>query len=316
MAAHRSKRANSLGLRREPSDTIQITTWNVQGIHSCNSPANEYGFRRYIEAEDAAIVVLTEVRERRAKLEADPNLDFLRKLYPYRYWGELCAVLSKIKPLSVTFGFPEGKALDQEEAQKRAITVEYKNTFVLGTYVPNSGQNGGKLARRRAWATDFEPHIRNLDAKKPVIWTGDFNVVLPDKDPNTGKDKFHLSLDLEYPRMCFQDQTPGTHPLEIESHKQLLERKPDPRNPSRPSAEPIFVDVWRTIHPTGREFTHEGPRYKGWRLDGFIVSERFVCHVRKCLIRHEVKQELCQPGKACSDHWPCWISLELEPGEL
>ncbi|KAK4050658.1 hypothetical protein OIV83_003384 [Microbotryomycetes sp. JL201] len=246
---------NPLGLRREPKDTIQLTTWNVQGIVSCNKASNDHGFRRYIEAENAHIVVLTEVHETRATLESDLQFDFLRKLYPYRYWGHMCGVLSKIEPVDVTFGFPEGNALDKMEAASRAITVEYKTVFVLGTYVPNSGANGSKLDRRRAWAKDFERHIRQLDPKKPVIWTGDFNVVVPDKDKDTGRDKVNLSLDLEKPSMCFTSQQPGTHPLEIQWHKELIERKPDARNPRRPSADPIFVDVWRLIHPKGREFT-------------------------------------------------------------
>lgn len=32
------------------------------------------------------------------------------------------------------------------------------------------------MDRRKEWNASFEAHIRSLDAKKPVIWTGDLNV--------------------------------------------------------------------------------------------------------------------------------------------
>ncbi|KAK4055037.1 hypothetical protein OIO90_003378 [Microbotryomycetes sp. JL221] len=237
---------NPLGnsLRREPKDTVQITTWNVQGIISCNSAAKEFGFRKYIEAENAHVVVLTEVRERRDALEQDEGFEFLRRMYPHRYWTHLCAVLSKIEPVGVTIGFPEGNNGSRSEHVDRAVTLEFKSMFLIGTYVPNSGGNG------------------MLDKVKPVIWAGDFNVVMPDVD------KPQLSLDLEKPTMCFTSKQPGTLSLEIEWHKDLLKRKPgmswivhavlisdhcdtlkDPKIPARSSAEPIFVDVWRLIHP-------------------------------------------------------------------
>lgn len=51
-------------------------------------------------------------------------------------------------------------------------------------------------------------------------------------------------------------------------------------------------------------------------VDGFIVSERFLYRVRKCLIRYEVKNKFW-PAEgvvglgALSDHWPVLLSLEM-----
>lgn len=53
-----------------------------------------------------------------------------------------------------------------------AITLEFKECFLLATYVVNAGAEFKSLDKRKDWAADFEPYIRSLDAKKPVIWTG------------------------------------------------------------------------------------------------------------------------------------------------
>lgn len=35
---------------------------------------------------------------------------------------------------------------------------------------------------KKEWNTAFEQYLRELDAKKPVIWAGDFNVAPTEKD--------------------------------------------------------------------------------------------------------------------------------------
>lgn len=61
-------------------------------------------------------------------------------------------------------------------------------------------------------------------------------------------------------------------------------------------------------------FRHTSKKFSGWRLDGFILSERIKWRVRRCEIRHEV-QELfgsMSLGGRGSDHWPVWLQITGE----
>ncbi|ORY84677.1 Endonuclease/exonuclease/phosphatase [Leucosporidium creatinivorum] len=318
---------------REPADTTQITTWNMKSLDSDKEKKHDYPFRKYIEAEQAHIVVLTETHQTPSKLpfDEDPEFKFLKPLYKHRYWRGKIAILSKYKPLMVIYGFPDGTKYDPAEAQERIICLEFEHHFLLGTYVPNSGTNFGHIHLRKAWNEDFIPYVRSLDARKPVVWTGDFNVVRAD-------DSGIRSDDLERSAVCWGNAG-GTHEAEREAHEALLGKQEELMNPRRPG--PKFVDVWRFIHPTAREYTHFTKKTFAWRLDGFIVSQRLLWRVRKCEIRHEVglqslppllipisppirlassvkEKLLSPPGNAtpASDHWPCWLSLEMEEEDV
>ncbi|BGP34527.1 hypothetical protein JCM10296v2_006349 [Rhodotorula toruloides] len=303
---------NPLFFYREPKDTIQISTWNVAGLESCNAEKWNFGFRLYVEAEDPHILAITEVNEKDAEavFESHPNFEFLRARYPYRYWAHRVAIVSKLEPVCPpVYGFPEGKKYDPEDARARAITLEFKECFLLATYVVNAGAEFKSLDKRKDWAADFEPYIRSLDAKKPVIWTGDFNVIRT-ITPDTTE-----SNDLQWGAQVFGKYS-GTSQFERDAHERLLGDQPWLENPRRPG--PKFVDVWRLIKgEKWRQYTHSSKKVGGWRLDGFIVSERFLHNVRKCEIRQEVKRQFWPPkdsvGKgALSDHWPVWLSLEME----
>ncbi len=42
--------------------------------------------------------------------------------------------------------------------------------------VPNSGRGLVRLKYRQKWNSDFLKYIKDLDSKKPIIYTGDLNV--------------------------------------------------------------------------------------------------------------------------------------------
>ncbi|GAA5984955.1 hypothetical protein JCM10908_002466 [Rhodotorula pacifica] len=303
---------NPLVFYREPKGTTQISTWNVAGLASCNAEKWKFGFRLYVEAEDPHILAITEVNEQdpSSLFETDPNFEFLRLRYPYRFWSRKVAIVSKFKPVSPPiYGFPEGTRYPAEDARDRALTLEFESCFLLATYVPNSGAEFKQLPRRQNWAADFEPFLRSLDEKKPVIWTGDFNVVraISPERPNETND---LQWSQNWGKVA------GTHQVERDAHERLLGPQPWLKDPKRPG--PLFVDIWRLIHgPDWRQYTHSSKKLGGWRIDGFIVSERFLWRIRKCEIRQDVKRKFW-PAKdvvklgALSDHWPVWLSLEME----
>ncbi|XP_039301239.1 recombination repair protein 1-like, partial [Nilaparvata lugens] len=79
---------------------------------------------------------------------------------------------SKVKPIEVKFGL--GSAEFDDEG--RVITAEFEKFFLVNTYVVNAGAGLKTLSKRLKWDELFRNHLKELDAKKPVILTGDLNV--------------------------------------------------------------------------------------------------------------------------------------------
>lgn len=105
----------------------------------------------------------------------------LKARFPYQYWSisstkgySGTAILSKREPVSVTKTLPGHP--DPELCKGRIVTLEFENAHLVGTYVVNAGQDLKTLPKKEEWNQHFETYIRELDAKKPVIWTGDLNV--------------------------------------------------------------------------------------------------------------------------------------------
>ncbi|GAA5846116.1 hypothetical protein JCM5353_004659 [Sporobolomyces roseus] len=303
--------------KREPFDTLQIATWNVASLSTANEVKWGCAFRMYLEAEDPHILTITEVKERDSNVfEQGREWAFLRNRYPYRYWANQAAVISKFRPVSeAIFGFPDGQEFDEQEGKERIITLEFKECYLIGAYVPNSGHNFQHIERRRKWNTDFSSFLLSLDLKKPVIWSGDFNVVRPYTTPKpyNRATSDHTSPDLQW--HINWRKLAGTHADEIKAHEELLDGK-------GPASKRRFRDVWRLINGEDtRKYTHTSKQYGGWRIDGFIVSERFLHRIRACEIRYAWKN-VYWPDKdsegigAASDHWPVWLSLEMERGEF
>ena len=124
----------------------------------------------------------------------------------------------------------------------RYICLEYDRYFVINLYVPNTGTD--RLdARATGWDEPLRSHLRDLDAKKPVILLGDFNVS-------------HTTLDLTHPefmatsgrgRGVYAPQA-GVRELEREGFGRLL----------REGGVGGFVDVFRDREPTNRQCSWRG----------------------------------------------------------
>ncbi|KAL8293095.1 hypothetical protein RQP46_000789 [Phenoliferia psychrophenolica] len=264
--------------------SVRIAAWNVCGIKACEKK----GLIAYVVAEDADILVLTETKT------GEPSIAELSERYPHRYWGvdpkkgnAGTAVLSKLEPLEVTFGFPDSTE-PQAESAGRIVTLEFEKTYVVGTYVQNAGQKLATLDKKEAWNVAFEKYLRILDAKKPVIWTGDLNVVPTERDIRNWKTNYN--------------KTAGCTDSEINAFNAQL-------NPPVDSGHKKLVDVWRHLHPDLEgHYTYYSYRFQcrvkgiGYRLDFFVLSEQLVEKVKQCEIRLEVY--------GASDHVPVVLDIE------
>jgi exodeoxyribonuclease-3 len=119
---------------------------------------------------------------------------------------------------------------------------------------------------------------RNLDKKKPVIVCGDFNVA-------------HKEIDLARPKANVKNA--GFSPEERASFQEHLDAG--------------FVDTFRLFNQEPEQYTWWSYRMNarakniGWRIDYFLVSERFKKQLKDAFILNKVMG---------SDHCPVGIEIK------
>lgn len=271
-----------LKLTPKPKGSSRIASWNIISLKSSMGK----GLIRYIEAEDADVVFLSET-----KCNDVPMLPNLKERYPFQTWGigktkgyAGVALLSKIKPIKVTTGLPTG----DQDTKARLITAEFENHILCGTYVVNAGEKLKSMPAKVQWNERFSAHLADCDKRKPTIWTGDLNVVLDARDLSKASEKWNKSA--------------GYTATECDHHRRVL------AGTAVEGAKP-YVDIWRERHPDAiGHFTYFGFRGQcrqkgiGWRLDSFIIPERIKDSVVDVGIRHTVY--------GASDHLPIYMDIK------
>ena len=249
---------------------MKLVSWNVNGLRACLGK----GFLDYIAAENPDIVCLqeTKLQPEQAVFDLDGYHRFFHSADKKGYSGT--AVLTKTEPLSVTYDFGE----DLHRHEGRVITAEYEDFYLVCCYTPNSQDGLKRLAYRLQWEDDLRAYLKELDAKKPVVYCGDLNVA-------------HTEIDLKNPKS--NRQNPGFSDEERAKMTELLADG--------------FVDSFRALYPDAvGAYSWWSYRFNarannaGWRIDYFIVSERLRERIREAAIRSEVYG---------SDHCP--VVLEL-----
>lgn len=253
---------------------IKIASWNVAGFAAIMGK----GFLNYVAAEDPDILCLQETKIEEAKA--------LKEKLPSGYHAYFYAagqkghhgtgLLSKIKPISVT----KGLGIDIHDTEGRAITAEYDKFYVVTTYTPNASRGLVNLDYRvNKWDVDFLQYLKKLEEKKPVIWCGDLNVA-------------HQEIDLKNPKG--NKKTAGFTIEERESFTKILSNG--------------FVDTFRHFYPDQKDaytfwsyMSDARNKDVGWRLDYYIVSQKFMPSVKATAIRKHIQG---------SDHAPIVLLIE------
>lgn len=256
-------------------NTMKIISFNVNGIRAILGK----DFERDFATLNPDILVLEET-----KFSEDLHLDFPFAPAGYQsYWTVSkftkgysgVAVFSRLQPLSVTYGL-EGEKYDDEG---RVITLEFPSFYLVGAYVPNSGEGLKRLSFRLGFEEDLRAYMKELDAKKPVILTGDLNVA-------------HEEIDLK--NASSNVQTAGFTPDERAAFTRLLACG--------------FVDTFRTLYPAKVQYSWWSYRFRareknaGWRIDYFVVSQRLMPLVKDSTIHNEI---------GGSDHCPVELDIAL-----
>lgn len=249
---------------------MKLISWNVNGIRACLTK----GFMDYFNEMDADFFCIQETKCQAGQV--DLQLDGY-----YQYWNYAekkgysgTAIFTKHEPMSVRYGVGE----EESEFEGRIITLEYADFYLVNVYTPNAKRDLSRLAYRIEWEEKLADYLRGLDAVKPVIYCGDLNVA-------------HRDIDLKNAK-----SNQGNSGVTVEE-----------RGAMTALLESGFVDSFRYFYPD-RENIYTWWSYMskvrerniGWRIDYFIVSERFVERLKGAHIHDHVLG---------SDHCPVVLKL-------
>ncbi len=249
---------------------MKLISWNVNGFRAVLGK----GFAEIFKTLDADIFCLQETKMQPGQAEFSPE-----GYFQYWYSAEKkgysgTAVFTKREPLSVSYGI--GK--EEHSHEGRAITLEFETFYLVNVYTPNSQNELARLDYRMQWEDDLLAYLKELDAKKPVVYCGDLNVA-------------HNEIDLKNPKT--NRNSAGFSDAERAKMTRLLQSG--------------FVDTFRYFYPdaTGAYtwwsyFRKARATNAGWRIDYFIVSER---------LKEQMKDALIYADVMGSDHCP--VGLEL-----
>lgn len=237
---------------------MRFVSFNVNGIRAIVKK----NFNEDFTSLDADLFFLEETKLSDDKFPVSfPGYDlyFTNSKVKKGYSG--VAVFTRKKPLSIHYGLTNG----EYDEEGRVITLEYPTFYFVGAYVPNSGEE----LKRLPFRMEFEEHLLNylkmLDSKKPVIYTGDLNVA-------------HEEIDLKNPST--NHHSAGFTDEERQKMTILLNNG--------------FIDTFRHFHPAEVKYSwwsyrfHAREKGIGWRIDYFIVSERYISQVTKSEILNDI----------------------------
>lgn len=255
---------------------MKIACWNVNGIRA----VAKKGFYEVLDNLDVDILCLQET-----KAQDDQVSEVLFGIDGYSHvsnsavkkgYSGTCIITRK-EPISVT----KGLGIEEHDTEGRVLCAEYDDFYLVTVYTPNSGSALVRLPYRQGWDKEFAEYLVKLDKIKPVICCGDFNVA-------------HQEIDIARPKPNY-NKTSGYTQKEIDGFSALLERG--------------FTDSFRSMYPEKVQYSWWSYRGSaranniGWRLDYFVVSNRFMEQVTNSEILPEI---------TLSDHCPILLSTTTQ----
>ncbi len=244
-------------------------------------------FAPFIKKYKPDVLCLQETKAQQHQSEVDlPDYE--------EYWNSATkpgysgtAIFSKTKPLSVILGLPEKIAkkygLNDDKygdpnTEGRVTTAEYEDFYVVSVYTPNAKDDLSRIPlRHKKWDPAFLEYVKELEKKKPVIFSGDLNVA-------------HEPDDLARPKENVGKK--GFTQQEREGIDKIISAG--------------FVDTFRIFtkgngHYTWwSHFANARARNIGWRIDYIFVSQKLAKKVKSAKILPEVLG---------SDHCPVLIEI-------
>jgi len=273
-----------------------LISWNIDSINAAltSSSARALLSQEVLKKLGSYHADIIAIQETKLPAEgpSDKHLELLAEYFP----GYKLEWLSSVPPAKKGYAgtmilYRDGlsprrleaklNAPDTMDDEGRLLTLEFENFYLVNVYTPNSGDGLKRLPERQKWDQAYADYLSGLDAKKPVIACGDFNVA-------------HKEIDLANP--ASNHFSAGFTDEERDGFTKLLARG--------------FTDTFRFVHGDVKDvYSWWGQRIKtskinnsGWRIDYFLVSDRIKDKIQK--------SEMIDSGPR-QDHTPILLEIEL-----
>ncbi|MGV3323318.1 exodeoxyribonuclease III [Streptococcus hyovaginalis] len=275
---------------------MKLISWNIDSLNAALTSDSTRALlsRAVIDTlvnEDADIIAIQETKLS-AKGPTKKHLELLLSYFPnylnvWRsseeparkgYAGTMFLYKDSLNPIIT---FPEIGAPTTMDSEGRIITLEFEDFYVTQVYTPNAGDGLKRLVDRQIWDEKYAEYLVELDKKKPVLATGDYNVA-------------HKEIDLANPSS--NRRSPGFTDEERQGFTNLLNYG--------------FTDTFRYIHgDIPNVYSWWAQRSKtskinntGWRIDYWLTSNRLANKV--------IKSEMISSGER-QDHTPILLEIDL-----
>lgn len=253
---------------------MKIISWNVNGIRA----VYKKGFPEWFSKESPNILCLQET-----KASFDQYPIELTNLRDYQIFHSSAVK----KGYSGVATFSREKVLDTKNFEKdlydsegRVLIHEFKDFFLVNCYFPNGSRDHSRVPFKMKFCDDILIKVTELQEKKPVIITGDFNTA-------------HNEIDLANPKT--NSKTTGFLPQERAWLDKFIQKG--------------WVDIYRHLNPTktgAYTWWSNRPTVRdrniGWRIDYFFISPSILKNVVRADILSSIKG---------SDHCPILLELKF-----
>jgi exodeoxyribonuclease III len=256
---------------------MKIATYNVNGVNG-RLPV----LLRWLNESKPDIVCLQELK---APQEKFPLKDIEHAGYEAIWHGQKSwngvAILSRVgKPAEVRRVLPG----DPEDSHSRYIEAIINDITIGCLYLPNGNPAPGpKFDYKLKWFERLTSHASDLlKSKKPVVLTGDYNVMPTD-------------LDVYKPERWVKDAL--FRPETKAAYKKLVEQG--------------WTDAIRKLYPNEKIYTfwdyfrNAFQRDAGLRIDHFLLSPGVAEKLKSAGVDKEVRG-----WEKTSDHAPVWIIVD------
>lgn len=264
---------------------MKLYSWNVNGIRAVLKKGD---FQRFLEAHNPDILCLQETKANKDQVEIDlPEYE--------EYWCSAekkgysgTAIFTKHPPLDVMYGIPEDIAKQYDLADSygdttkegRVVTLEFEPFYVSTVYTPNAKDDLSRIPMRQNWDPAYLTFMKRLEAVKPVIYCGDFNVAHQEDDLARPKENVGMKGFTNEERSGFDAMV-----------------------------EAGFVDSFRMFtkgnghYSWWSHFNQARERNIGWRIDYIMVSKQLTDVVKHADIHTDVYG---------SDHCPVSVEFGID----
>lgn len=273
-----------------------LISWNIDSINAAlTSDSNRAHETREvlhtIKQENPDVIAIQETKLR-ASGPTKKHQEKLAEMFPeYDYvWrsseeparkGYAGTMYLYKKELAPKATYPKIGAPEPMDEEGRIITLEFPEFYITEVYTPNSGNGLKRLDDRQVWDEKYADYLHELDQKKPLMASGDFNVA-------------HHEIDLAHPSS--NHHSAGFTDEERTDFTALLAKG--------------FTDSFRKVHGNVEgQYSWWAQRARtskinnsGWRIDYWLVSNRLADKL--------VRSEMVDTGKR-RDHCPILLEIDL-----